>query len=154
MTIGKNNIIRSWKNRKFTILGKPKGKGRPRFTRIGKYVRTYTPKTTTDYEELVRKTFKEQLGRTFIKHEDLETEVSIRITAYFKPNKSMSKKLSKQVIENKIGYTHKPDCDNIAKIILDALNGIAFKDDNQITELKVFKLYGEEDKVDVEIEYM
>jgi len=87
-------------------------------------------------------------------HDDLDTEVSVKITAYFKPNKSMSKKLREELVKNKIGHTHKPDCDNIAKIILDALNGLAFKDDNQITELKVIKLYGNEDKVEVEIEYM
>lgn len=135
-------------------MGKPKGKARPRFVRTGNFVRTYNTKATVDYEELVKKSFKEQLGRTYITNESLDSEISVRITAYFKPNKSMSKKLKEEVIKHKIGYTHKPDCDNIAKIILDALNGLAFKDDNQITELKVFKIYGEEDKVEVEINYM
>lgn len=51
-------------------------------------------------------------------------------------------------------YLHKPDCDNIIKIILDALNGIAFKDDNQVSELQIEKRYGQEDKVEVEIEYI
>ena len=38
-------------------------------------------------------------------------------------------------------YTKKPDCDNIAKIILDALNGIAYDDDSQVAMLNVVKLY-------------
>ena len=33
--------------------------------------------------------------------------------------------------------------DNIAKIILDSLNGIAYKDDSQIIELTVLKMYTE-----------
>ena len=51
-------------------------------------------------------------------------------------------------------YLKKPDCDNIAKIILDSLNGIAFKDDNQVSKLEVNKVYGTEDKVEVEIIYL
>ena len=85
---------------------------------------------------------------------DSNIEVSMKITAYFKPPKSTSKKTATMLIDNEIGYTHKPDCDNIAKIIADSLNGIAYKDDNQITKLEVIKLYGEEDKVEVEIEYL
>lgn len=85
---------------------------------------------------------------------DSEIEVSMKITAYFKPPQSTSKKLKKELIENEIGYIHKPDCDNIVKIIADSLNGIAYKDDNQITKLEVIKLYGEEDKVEVEINYL
>lgn len=78
----------------------------------------------------------------------------MKIVAYFKPPASVSKKLKKQLIENEIGYMHKPDVDNLVKIIADALNGIAYKDDNQITKLEVIKKYGEEDKVEVEIEYL
>ena len=35
----------------------------------------------------------------------------------------------------------KPDADNISKIILDALNDLAYKDDKQISTLKVHKCY-------------
>lgn len=85
---------------------------------------------------------------------DSEIEVSMKIIAYFKPPASKSKKLREQLIENEIGYMHKPDTDNIAKIIADALNGVAYKDDNQITNLEVIKMYGNEDKVEVEIKYL
>jgi Holliday junction resolvase RusA-like endonuclease len=43
--------------------------------------------------------------------------------------------------------TTKPDTDNIAKICLDALNGIAYHDDAQIVELQVSKLYSDEPRV-------
>jgi len=85
---------------------------------------------------------------------DSEIEVSMKIVAYFKPPTSASKKLKEELIKNQIGYVHKPDTDNIAKIIADALNELAYKDDNQITKLEVTKLYGEEDRVEVEIEYL
>ena len=49
-------------------------------------------------------------------------------------------------------YDKRPDCDNLAKSILDALNGLAYKDDKQITYLSIEKLYGEENKIEVDLE--
>ena len=49
-------------------------------------------------------------------------------------------------------YTKKPDADNLAKAILDALNGVAYPDDAQIVTLTVRKRYGEADMVHVLIE--
>ena len=46
----------------------------------------------------------------------------------------------------------KPDCDNIAKIILDALNGLAYDDDAQVVQLSVKKQYGIADHVTVTLE--
>ena len=46
----------------------------------------------------------------------------------------------------------KPDADNIAKAILDSLNGLAYKDDNQIVDLSVKKEYGLENKIIVILE--
>lgn len=49
-------------------------------------------------------------------------------------------------------YTKKPDSDNVAKAILDSLNGLVYKDDNQVSELLVLKRYGDENKILVELE--
>ena len=56
------------------------------------------------------------------------------------------------MLNNAISPTKKPDIDNIAKIILDALNKLAFKDDNQITKLEIEKKYGTEEKISVKVE--
>ena len=56
------------------------------------------------------------------------------------------------MLANRILPVKKPDCDNIAKIVLDALNKIAYKDDSQVIELSVKKLYSEVAKVSVHIE--
>ena len=56
------------------------------------------------------------------------------------------------MLNNTISPTKKPDIDNIAKIILDALNKLAFKDDNQITKLEIEKKYGTEEKISVKVE--
>lgn len=41
--------------------------------------------------------------------------------------------------ENGRPDTQKPDCDNISKLVLDALKGIAWVDDAQVTSLRVIK---------------
>ena len=47
--------------------------------------------------------------------------------------------------------TKKPDTDNIAKAILDALNGVAYYDDAQVVELHVVKKYSDEPRAEVMI---
>ena len=47
--------------------------------------------------------------------------------------------------------TKKPDIDNIAKIICDGLNGVAYKDDSQIIYLAVIKRYAEKGCVRVKL---
>ncbi|HHL2031183.1 RusA family crossover junction endodeoxyribonuclease [Clostridium perfringens] len=60
--------------------------------------------------------------------------------------KSYSKKRVQAIRDGLEKPTKKPDADNIAKIILDSLNGIAYKDDSQIIELMVVKRHTEDDK--------
>jgi Holliday junction resolvase RusA-like endonuclease len=45
----------------------------------------------------------------------------------------------------------KCDVDNLAKGVLDALNGVAFADDSQIVELHVTKSYGDVGRTEVKL---
>lgn len=129
---------------KFEVLGKPVAKARPR---LGKYG-AYTPAKTTNYENLVRYTFQSE----YPSHIPYEGIVEATITAIFEVPKSYSKKKTQQLLEEHNNYTHKPDLDNIAKSILDSLNGIAYRDDSQVTILHLNKEYGVQAKVVVELE--
>lgn len=130
----------------FEVIGDIKGKARPR---VNTYTcQVYTPTSTKDYEELVKQYFKIKYPR----YVPLENRVSVKIMAYFKVPKTTSKKDKELIEAGKISPTKKPDIDNIVKIILDALNKMAFKDDNQITKLEVEKLYGEEEKICIRVE--
>ncbi len=130
----------------FEVIGDIKGKARPR---VNTYTcQVYTPNTTKDYEELVKQYFKVKYPR----YVPLENRVSVKIVAYFKIPKTTSKKDKELIEKGLISPTKKPDIDNIVKIILDALNKMAFKDDNQITKLEVEKIYGEEEKIFIKIE--
>lgn len=128
----------------FVIPGEPKAKARPRVTTKGI---TYTPKSTVEYENWVKQCY-------FIEHRQtmLEGQIKAVIKAYFTIPKSTSKKKRKEMLEGKIRPTKKPDTDNIAKIVLDSLNTIAFDDDKQVVDLRVEKYYSEEPRVEVALE--
>jgi Holliday junction resolvase RusA-like endonuclease len=55
------------------------------------------------------------------------------------------------MIDGIIRPIKKPDLDNIAKIIADSLNGVAYRDDSQIVESSVAKFYSDFPRVEVEI---
>ena len=134
---------------KFIVSGKPQGKARPRFRKVRNYVSTYNTKQTIEYEKLVKISALEQCKDKLDK--EYAGLVKMSIKAYFKPNKSISKKQYNLLIGTE--HLKKPDSDNIAKIICDSLNGIAYKDDSQIAYLEVEKYYAEEERVEVIIEY-
>ncbi len=123
---------------KFTIVGPPQGKARPRFARGV----VYTPPDTANYERVVGLIYKASKGKL------LEGEVIVTIDAFFDIPKSAKKAEAKQgVIRPKV----KPDVDNIAKIILDGLNGVAYSDDSHVVSLTVNKRYSANPRVEVEV---
>ena len=124
------------------IKEKAIGKGRPRFTKWGG---TYTPDRTRNYEALIGLKFKEKY-----KCEPSEKPLKAIVVVTFEPPKSLSKKKREALLLTK--YTKKPDVDNVIKAILDGLNGIAYKDDSQIYDLKTRKEYGLEDTIYIELE--
>lgn len=128
----------------FEILGKPLGKARPRVTRKGF---TYTPQKTVNYENLIRWTFQSK----FPNHKPFEGYIEAEIKAIFDVPKSYSKKKKLELLDGNCNYDHTPDVDNVAKIVLDSLNGIAYKDDSQVTVLKVIKEYGDQAKIIVKL---
>ncbi len=136
------------------------GKQRPKFRNAGKFVQTYTPKETVSYESKVVAEYKSQYNEPMFEVGD---EIWATIIAYFKIPKSHYHyhkrtgtldidKEGQLMLDGKIKPMRKPDNDNIAKICLDALNGIAYPDDSQITILVVMKFWSDEPRVEVILE--
>lgn len=130
----------------FEVPGKITGKGRPRVNSYTGIV--YTPTNTKDYESLVQQYFVLKYPR----FKPLEKRIKVTIIANFGIPKSTKKADIEACLEGQISPTKKPDIDNIVKIILDALNKLAFIDDTQITKLNVEKKYGIEEKVLIQFE--
>ncbi|MGF6148980.1 Holliday junction resolvase [Kingella potus] len=120
------------------INGIPQGKGRPRFTKSG---RAYTPAKTRRYEAAVQEAALAAAAiQGFVKH-DGDTPLEACITAWFPIPASWPKKKREAAAAGGIYPTAKPDADNLCKAILDALNGIAYRDDKQIVSCHVCKRY-------------
>jgi len=131
----------------FTVSGKPQPKQRAKTVRLKTGAsHTYTPDATVKYERRVRAAFLEvaasnlNFGPSFPPHTG---PVHLDIIAVFGIPKSWSKRKRERAAEG--GGTWCPSCcdaDNIAKIVSDALNGVAYVDDRQIVYELVMKQYG------------
>lgn len=123
----------------FKVPGKVKGKARARTyfdSRAGRY-RSITPAGTVEYENRVR------LAWDQMKHPGWfdDQALSVLIVAYYEIPKTTSRKDRERIATGKLHPTKKPDADNIAKSVCDALNHIAYHDDSQIVMLVVTKRY-------------
>jgi Holliday junction resolvase RusA-like endonuclease len=131
---------------KFVILGEPKGKGRPRFSR--QFGRAYTPKETANYENLVSIEYQIQCNNFRFSDDAM---LDMRIMAYYSIPKSKSKRQKNMMLSGLVRPTKKPDMDNVVKIVADSLNQIAYRDDTQIVDCQVRKFFSEEPRVEVVI---
>jgi len=130
----------------FTVPGEPKGKARPRVVRNAGRSITYTPQETVIYENLVRLSYQQAAHG-----QRLSGAVQAEIVGYFTIPKSTSKKNRLLMLALKLFCLKKPDVDNLAKIVLDSLNKIAYDDDAQVCRLFVEKRYGENPRVEVRL---
>lgn len=134
---------------KFTVPGKPMGKERHRTARTKNgHMVSYTPEKTSSYEALVRACYL-AAGGTLISDSG---QIRMSIYAYFPIPKKTSKDQFAEMLAGYVQPVKRPDADNIAKIICDALNGIAYRDDSQVTELLVTKAYSNQPGVVLQIE--
>ena len=111
-----------------TILGEPFGKQRPRVIARGKGAsRAFTPQKTVNYENYIKLLYRQKYKN--FKFED-KVPLYVQITAFYKIPPSKPK-------------------DNIIKIILDSLNGLAYKDDAQIVACSCQKFYASNPRVEL-----
>ena len=127
----------------FTVLGNPRPKRRPRFFKRGNFVGTYTDtKTKRAEQDFLLQALK------YRPKSPLKGEISIRLTFYLQPPKSLSKKK----LELGVRPAVRPDVDNLLKLSLDALNKIFFRDDGQIVSVQVDKYYSDKPRTEIIIE--
>lgn len=131
---------------KFTIPGEPKGKARPRVLKSGW---TYTPQETEGYENLIKVFYRSECGQTFFEH---KIPVNVMIIAFYGIPESESKKKQQKMRSGEIRPIKKPDADNLAKVVLDSLNKVAYHDDTQVVDLSVKRFYADNPRVVVIIE--
>lgn len=122
----------------FTVPGVPLGKQRPRHNRYTNA--TYTPEKTKLREEEIAVEYKRHVGGCRF---PTDSYLELSIVALMPIPKRSSKAMREKMIMHNVLPTTKPDCDNILKLVADALNGVAYDDDKQIVKMTVTKLYSE-----------
>jgi Holliday junction resolvase RusA-like endonuclease len=122
----------------FIVPGAAMGKQRPRFVRRGRFVSTYTPQETKNYQKQVLIAYNK-----VARGKKLFGPIKADVCAIYEPPKSVSKKTREKMLSGEIPYTKKPDVDNILKSVCDALNEVSYDDDAQINDARVTKMYGE-----------
>ena len=124
-----------------TIPGKIQGKGRPRF--YGHHA--VTPEATVNYEAKIAEAYKAGMHYKDNNWDSLEVyhegPVRVSIIVNFAIPTSYSKKKTSMCKNGEIKPNKKPDIDNIAKVVLDGLNGVAYSDDCKVTTICVRKRY-------------
>lgn len=131
----------------FNLPGQPVAKGRPRFARRGKFIATYTPKKTIDYETQIKNAAIDVMKG----EQPSKSPLEIYVRLSFEIPASWSKKKRQDAIDGKIMATKKPDIDNCIKLIFDSCNKICYADDSQIVKAVVFKEYSDKPMISVVI---
>ena len=123
------------------VFMEPEPKARARTIRMKSgAVGSYTPSKTVKAESMIRAAFMDSGLTKFAP----KTPLKMRVIAYRSRPKSLPKMVTFPVT--------RPDADNYAKLVLDALNKFAFEDDSQIIELVCEKRFGDPPRVEIEIE--
>lgn len=129
----------------FEVPGEPRGKGRPRFSKTG---HAYTDSGTRAYENKIIACYRQQLQG--FRWPD-SAFISIEVTAHYPIPKSASKAAIAAMQAGRVLPSRKPDVDNVLKIVLDALNGVAYKDDAKVVAVSAKKIYSLTPKLVVEM---
>jgi Holliday junction resolvase RusA-like endonuclease len=129
----------------FVVTGKPVGKGRPRASTRGGFVRMYTDAKTLGYEAAIA----DEAARAMSGAEPFETPMQMQVSCYYPIPKSWPKKIKQGAIDEEVFPKVKPDLDNVVKAVLDALNGVVYLDDAQVVNLVATKRYATEPRVEV-----
>lgn len=113
----------------FTVWGEVVGSARPRVTKHG----TYIPARTRKYRKAIQDAFIASCGGR-VSPIPKGTPVKLSIIVQRALPKSRPRKIDSE------SDTFKPDVDNIAKNVMDALNGLAWDDDSQVVEQSIRKM--------------
>ena len=144
----------------FTVPGDPFAQPRHRTAYHGPKGKPYDPRCLRQYDDDRAVSYKGvvmQYAQIAMADEEIIAgPVEITIWAYYvMPRKYQCKRKTKFVATPEMRKCSKPDWDNVGKIVSDALNGVAYLDDQVICDAHVHKRFaaqGEGGRLEVTVE--
>jgi len=118
----------------YEIFTKAIPKGRPRFSKYGVYTPARTVKLENEIKNVVRK-------QRLLNKVNIHTGM-VKLAVYFE-----FKRPKKTLLP-----CPRSDIDNLAKLVLDALNGVLYTDDKLVCKLTAAKRWSDKDKITIEID--
>lgn len=110
------------------------------------YIHQYPDPKTEAYEKVLA-----EAGALFMRGKDpTENPVALLVHAFRQIPESWSKRDKQAALDGGIRPTARPDWDNYGKIT-DALNGIVWKDDSQVVDGRVIKIFSEAPALRIEV---
>jgi len=131
---------------RFSVHGRPVGKGRARVSLRRGFAVAYTPAKTREFESRVRAAALQAASGPLI------GPLRVRLSVQFCPPESWPRRRREAAISGAMWHGSKPDLDNVVKAVLDGMSGVAFLDDHQVVELVAQKRYGDMDVTHVAVE--
>jgi Holliday junction resolvase RusA-like endonuclease len=125
----------------FEVFGIPVPQKQTRFTRSG---HTYNP-SKKDIDAL------QWQIRPYAPETPLECAIEMHITFYMPIPKSASKTARMQMLNEVWLPTKKPDFDNLAYLVTNALKEIVYKDDALVTDCTIRKRYSDKPRTIIKI---
>ena len=128
----------------FTIHGDPIAQKQTRFSCINNRPRAYNP-SSKDQERI------QWHVKPYAPKEPLTSAIKLIVAFYLPIPKSTSKVRRTAMINRVILPCVKPDIDNLAYLVTNALKKIVYEDDNQICYMELKKWYSDEPKTVIQV---
>jgi len=132
----------------FTVYGEPVAQGRARLTTVNGRAWAYDPQKSRDWKDYVKLAAAQYAPKVLI-----EGAIELEVTVYRPMPKSISgsRKKAERAEKGELRPITKPDTDNYIKGVKDALKGVIWKDDSQVTDEWTRKRYSARPRVEIRI---
>jgi Holliday junction resolvase RusA-like endonuclease len=124
----------------------PSPKERPRMAKGGQ---VYNTQRTAKAEKDIRFLIQSEVSKKQIHITDKPVIVKIRFNYEYPKKLSQEKRLLADL--EMLYKSTRPDLDNLAKLVLDAMNGLIYFDDGQVCKLVCEKRYSKQEGIELKV---
>ena len=128
----------------FEIYGVPVPQKQTRFSCVGGFPKCYDP-SKKDKDHIIWQI------KPFAPSEPLQGPIELTIAFFMPIPKSASKRIREAMLNRVILPCKKPDEDNLAYIVTNALKKLVYVDDSQVCVKHVYKFYGDQPKTVIRV---